>query len=340
MFSRSTLCQKVDTKRCLIHERVREGLTLLGRRAHLVTPLPPSCSSSLPLLLTAATTHQTHTDAQGEPSSPLRAHRAACQLSLSLSRLGVIAISSFSCSSCTSLPSTDPVTCRSTYTPRTDGQPCDRRPPCRARAVLPRGRQRDARCGRQVLHRGRHVRASTPLSSWDQCADLARSLRPSVQLRPQVYPLLNTPPAAGRDGVKAAYKMLRVLSYGQRFDFHAVAFDRITSDNKGVERMKGFLDCTEHLKFSFIPLPDRVNPVRSPGPVHPGRVKGCAECQADRPSETPPSRPPSRTCADVPPALPDARRPRQRQRRQVAHREAGGLAPERLREHGTARPPL
>ncbi|TNY23386.1 hypothetical protein DMC30DRAFT_414255 [Rhodotorula diobovata] len=75
-----------------------------------------------------------------------------------------------------------------------------------------------------------------------------------------VYPLLNTPPAAGRDGVKAAYKMLRVLSYGQRFDFHAVAFDRITSDNKGVERMKGFLDCTEHLKFSFIPLPDRVNP--------------------------------------------------------------------------------
>ncbi|GAA5998140.1 uncharacterized protein JCM10292_002349 [Rhodotorula paludigena] len=74
-----------------------------------------------------------------------------------------------------------------------------------------------------------------------------------------VYPLLNSPKSVGREGVKAAYKMLRVLSYGQRFDFHAVGFDRITV-HKGVERMKGFLDLTEHLKLSFIPLPERLNP--------------------------------------------------------------------------------
>ncbi|KPV76911.1 uncharacterized protein RHOBADRAFT_66100 [Rhodotorula graminis WP1] len=77
-----------------------------------------------------------------------------------------------------------------------------------------------------------------------------------------VYPLLNSPPAAGRDGVKAAYKMLRVLSYGQRFDFHSVASDRIYVE-KGIEKQKLTLDVTEHLKLSFIPLPDRLNPSRS-----------------------------------------------------------------------------
>ncbi|BGP37347.1 hypothetical protein JCM10450v2_001254 [Rhodotorula kratochvilovae] len=75
-----------------------------------------------------------------------------------------------------------------------------------------------------------------------------------------VYPLFNSPPAAGREGVKAAYKMLRVLSYGQRFDFHAVGFDRITTDATGVERQRAFLDVTEKLKFSFVPLPERLNP--------------------------------------------------------------------------------
>ncbi|GAA5841432.1 hypothetical protein JCM9279_000652 [Rhodotorula babjevae] len=74
-----------------------------------------------------------------------------------------------------------------------------------------------------------------------------------------IYPLLNSPPAAGRDGVKAAYKMLRVLSYGQRFDFHSVAADRIYVE-KGIEKQKLTLDLSEHLKFSFIPLPDRLNP--------------------------------------------------------------------------------
>jgi len=84
----------------------------------------------------------------------------------------------------------------------------------------------------------------------------------------QVYPLLNSPPAAGRDGVKAAYKMLRVLSYGQRFDFHSVASDRITVE-KGIEKLKLTLDLTEHLKLSFVPLPDRLNPVRFPPPPPP-----------------------------------------------------------------------
>lgn len=51
-----------------------------------------------------------------------------------------------------------------------------------------------------------------------------------------------------------------VLSYGQKFTFHAVGFDR-KFVSKGVERQKGFLDLTEHLKFKFIPLPDRLNPV-------------------------------------------------------------------------------
>ncbi|BGP22262.1 hypothetical protein Rt10032_c07g3261 [Rhodotorula toruloides] len=74
-----------------------------------------------------------------------------------------------------------------------------------------------------------------------------------------IYPLLNSPKGSGKEGVKAAYKMLRVLSYGQKFTFHAVGFDRKTI-SKGVERQKGFLDLTEHLKFKFLPLPDRLNP--------------------------------------------------------------------------------
>ncbi|POY70739.1 hypothetical protein BMF94_6149 [Rhodotorula taiwanensis] len=75
-----------------------------------------------------------------------------------------------------------------------------------------------------------------------------------------VYPLLNSPPELGREGVKAAYKMLRVLSYGQRFTFHAVAFDEPFTED-GEECMKGFLDCTEHLKLRFIPVPEWLNPL-------------------------------------------------------------------------------
>ncbi|GAA5831133.1 hypothetical protein JCM11251_005156 [Rhodosporidiobolus azoricus] len=72
-----------------------------------------------------------------------------------------------------------------------------------------------------------------------------------------VYPLFNSPKASGIEGVKAAYQMLRTLTYGQHVEFHAVAFDRIETD-KGIERLKGFLDFTEHLKIRI--LPDRVNP--------------------------------------------------------------------------------
>lgn len=51
-----------------------------------------------------------------------------------------------------------------------------------------------------------------------------------------------------------------MLSYGQSFDFHAVAFDEPYTE-KGQQYMKGFLDCTEHLKLRFLPIPDRLNPV-------------------------------------------------------------------------------
>ncbi|GAA5893380.1 hypothetical protein JCM5296_004861 [Sporobolomyces johnsonii] len=94
-----------------------------------------------------------------------------------------------------------------------------------------------------------------------------------------IYPLLNSPKGAGIEGVKSAYKMLRVLTYDNKaslrwaplaripnpdctstqIDFHVVAFDRITV-KKGVEYQSGVLDLTEHLKFKFIPLPDRFNP--------------------------------------------------------------------------------
>ncbi|GAA5857373.1 hypothetical protein JCM8547_002248 [Rhodosporidiobolus lusitaniae] len=73
------------------------------------------------------------------------------------------------------------------------------------------------------------------------------------------YPLFNSPKAAGIEGIKSAYAMLRVLTYGNNFDFHAVAMDRIYVE-KGVEYQKGMINHTEHLKLRF-PLPDMLNPV-------------------------------------------------------------------------------
>ncbi|GAA6061767.1 hypothetical protein JCM10212_000747 [Sporobolomyces blumeae] len=73
-----------------------------------------------------------------------------------------------------------------------------------------------------------------------------------------VYPLLNTPKGAGIVGVKSAYEMLRVLTYNNKMEFNAVAFDRIRTV-KGVEYMSGFLDCVETLQFRF-PLPEMINP--------------------------------------------------------------------------------
>ncbi|GAA5982631.1 hypothetical protein JCM5350_002127 [Sporobolomyces pararoseus] len=73
-----------------------------------------------------------------------------------------------------------------------------------------------------------------------------------------VYPLLNSPRASGIEGVKSAYKMLRVLTYGNSIEFNVVAWDRIKS-TKGVETQSGFLDLVETLKFR-LPLPERLNP--------------------------------------------------------------------------------
>ncbi|GAA5982559.1 hypothetical protein JCM11641_002582 [Rhodosporidiobolus odoratus] len=73
-----------------------------------------------------------------------------------------------------------------------------------------------------------------------------------------IYPLFNSPKASGIEGVKAAYKMLRVLTYGNSVDFHAIGFDRIYVE-KGVEKQRGIIDFTEHLKFKF-PLPEKLNP--------------------------------------------------------------------------------
>ncbi|GAA5938933.1 hypothetical protein JCM1841_002611 [Sporobolomyces salmonicolor] len=74
-----------------------------------------------------------------------------------------------------------------------------------------------------------------------------------------VYPLLNSPKRAGIEGIKSVYKMLRVLTYDNKLDFHVVAFDRINV-KKGIEYQSGLLDMTEHLKFKFLPIPDRFNP--------------------------------------------------------------------------------
>ncbi|GAA5925064.1 uncharacterized protein JCM15063_005803 [Sporobolomyces koalae] len=73
-----------------------------------------------------------------------------------------------------------------------------------------------------------------------------------------VYPLFNSPKGAGIEGVKAAYKMLRVLTYGNKIDFNVVAFDRIRTV-KGVEHQSGMLDLVETLKFR-LPLPEALNP--------------------------------------------------------------------------------
>lgn len=55
-----------------------------------------------------------------------------------------------------------------------------------------------------------------------------------------IHPMLNSPAESGRDGVKSAYKMLRVLTIGNKIDFHAVAFEKPVT-RKGVERVIGLL---------------------------------------------------------------------------------------------------
>ncbi|GAA5856825.1 hypothetical protein JCM3766R1_004392 [Sporobolomyces carnicolor] len=77
-----------------------------------------------------------------------------------------------------------------------------------------------------------------------------------------VYPLLNSPRSAGVEGVKAAYKMLRVLTYDNSIDFNATCWDRIRVV-KGVEYQTGLLDVVETLKFRLVPVPEFLNPVQS-----------------------------------------------------------------------------
>ncbi|GAA6043056.1 hypothetical protein JCM8097_005137 [Rhodosporidiobolus ruineniae] len=96
-----------------------------------------------------------------------------------------------------------------------------------------------------------------PDDSQQMLAAVEKYFAPDAQI---FYPVFNSPKAAGIEGVKSAYKMLRVLTYGNNIDFHMVAFDLITVD-KGVEKMKGAIDFTENLKVR-LPLPDRFNPVR------------------------------------------------------------------------------
>lgn len=75
-----------------------------------------------------------------------------------------------------------------------------------------------------------------------------------------IHPMLNSPSEHGKEGVKAAYKMLRVLTIGNKINFHCIGFDRVQV-KKGVERQTGLLDLTESLTLRFLPLSDKYNPV-------------------------------------------------------------------------------
>ncbi|SCV72515.1 BQ2448_4052 [Microbotryum intermedium] len=75
-----------------------------------------------------------------------------------------------------------------------------------------------------------------------------------------VHPMLNSPRAQRKDGVKAAYRMLRALTLNNRIEFHAVAFGEV-SKKKGGETQACLIDLTEHLQLRFLPLPEARNPV-------------------------------------------------------------------------------
>lgn len=75
-----------------------------------------------------------------------------------------------------------------------------------------------------------------------------------------IHPMLNSPKEHGREGVKAAYKMLRVLTIGNKIDFHCCGWDRVVV-RKGVEHQVGLLDLTESLTLRFLPLSEKYNPV-------------------------------------------------------------------------------
>ncbi|KAK4702535.1 hypothetical protein P7C70_g3687, partial [Phenoliferia sp. Uapishka_3] len=92
-----------------------------------------------------------------------------------------------------------------------------------------------------------------------------------------VHPMLNSPANSGKEGVKAAYKMLRVLTLNNKITFHGVGFDRIVM-RKGEEHQTGFigrrltsgqkigllranLDLSEAIQLRFLPLPLAWSPV-------------------------------------------------------------------------------
>ncbi|GAA5901894.1 uncharacterized protein JCM6883_000429 [Sporobolomyces salmoneus] len=91
--------------------------------------------------------------------------------------------------------------------------------------------------------------------STDMLAAVEKYFAPDAEI---VYPLLNSPRSSGREGVKACYKMLRVLTYGNKVEFNATCWDRIRIV-KGVEHQTGFLDLVETLKFRA-PVPEFMNP--------------------------------------------------------------------------------
>lgn len=103
-----------------------------------------------------------------------------------------------------------------------------------------------------------------------------------------IHPMLNSPSRAGKEGVLAAYKMLRVLTVNNKITFHTVAIGEV-QEVKGVEYLVGLigmdsnsqassfkllesarreayrilflLDLTERLQLRFLPLPEAYNPV-------------------------------------------------------------------------------
>ncbi len=52
--------------------------------------------------------------------------------------------------------------------------------------------------------------------------------------------MLNSPAKAGREGLKAADKMLRVLTINNKITFHAVAFDKVVS-KKGIQHQTALI---------------------------------------------------------------------------------------------------
>ncbi|SGY68853.1 BQ5605_C004g02924 [Microbotryum silenes-dioicae] len=100
-----------------------------------------------------------------------------------------------------------------------------------------------------------------------------------------VHPMLNSPRAQGKHGVKAAYRMLRALTLNNKIEYHAVAFEDVTKSKGGETRAcligefgptcgahieplppslnytSPSLDLTEHLQLRFLPVPEARNPV-------------------------------------------------------------------------------